>query len=42
MSGVDGSTGWFPVFDAPVKEGDSFSLTVPVADERKYFRLVQP
>ena len=43
VGGVDGSAGWSSsVLDAPVSEGDSFTLSLPIADERKYFRLVQP
>ena len=41
-SAVDGSATWFPVFDAPVTVGDSLTVSLPVMDERKYFRLVKP
>lgn len=33
---------WFPVSDAPVPDGDAFSITLPTAEPSKYFRLVQP
>jgi hypothetical protein len=39
---ADGSAGWFPIADAPVADGDSFTLAIPVADERKFFWLAQP
>jgi len=35
-------TTWQPVFDSPVVEGDSFRVSIFLADAREYFRLVQP
>jgi len=33
---------WQPVFEVPALAGDALSVSLPIAETPKYFRLVQP
>lgn len=39
---VNTLTNWQPVIETPITEGDQLKVSLPLADEPKLFRLVQP